>query len=184
MAVIVAKEVGMSPEDIKRIRSILGWSQERFAREIGVSFCTVNRWERGKTTPSPMGLNALKALEGRCSQSERRRFLRSPVRCPVTVDIPGVRVPGAHQEYTLTGLAEDLSAGGLRFSYAGGSGSPTLRAGDSLTFRLLLGDGRWVDVPSVVRWTADAAGRARAGLMYAQGISGEAAALIEAALSE
>ena len=52
----------MNAQDIKKIRLLLGLSQERLARELGVSFCTVNRWEKGRTTPSPMAVEKLKGL--------------------------------------------------------------------------------------------------------------------------
>lgn len=39
-------------EKVKLARSKLGISQEDFAREIGVSFATVNRWENGNFKPS------------------------------------------------------------------------------------------------------------------------------------
>lgn len=39
-------------EDIKEIRQKCFLSQEAFAKELGVSFATVNRWESGKTTPT------------------------------------------------------------------------------------------------------------------------------------
>lgn len=170
----------MNPEDIRRIRSLLGWSQERFARELGVSFCTVNRWERGRTRPSPMGLNALKALEARRGPTERRRHLRSSVRRQVAVGRSGQAGP----EDPLTGFTEDLSLGGFMFSFDPGAGSAPVSAGDALTFRLLLSGNRWAEVPSVVRWTAAAEGLARAGVMYSPGVSGDTAAMIEAALSE
>ena len=48
--------------NIKEIRKILSFSQEDFAREIGVSFASVNRWERGKTKPSKMALKAIDEL--------------------------------------------------------------------------------------------------------------------------
>lgn len=38
-------------EGIKYIRKVAYLSQESFAKEIGVSFSTVNRWERGKSKP-------------------------------------------------------------------------------------------------------------------------------------
>jgi len=43
----------MGSDRIKRIRLSLSWSQERMARELGVCVSTVNRWEMGKTSPSP-----------------------------------------------------------------------------------------------------------------------------------
>lgn len=39
-------------EAIKYIRKVAYLSQESFAKEIGVSFSTVNRWERGKSKPN------------------------------------------------------------------------------------------------------------------------------------
>ena len=41
-------------ELIKQIRLKAGLSQEDFAREIHVSFTTVNRWENNKSTPNRM----------------------------------------------------------------------------------------------------------------------------------
>ena len=38
--------------DIKVIRQKCFLSQEAFAKELGVSFATVNRWESGKTKPT------------------------------------------------------------------------------------------------------------------------------------
>lgn len=38
-------------ELIKEVRQQLGLSQEDIARELGVSFATINRWENGKTSP-------------------------------------------------------------------------------------------------------------------------------------
>ncbi len=39
-------------EKIKEIRQKGFLSQEAFAKELGVSFATVNRWESGKTKPT------------------------------------------------------------------------------------------------------------------------------------
>ena len=47
---------------IKEIRAHLGLGQAELARELGVSFATVNRWERGHFAPSPVALKALKQL--------------------------------------------------------------------------------------------------------------------------
>ncbi len=53
----------MNAEDIKTIREKLGLTQEALARLIGVSFQTVNRWERGGFKPSPLALEKIKKLE-------------------------------------------------------------------------------------------------------------------------
>ncbi len=52
----------MNPTEIKEIRSKLGVTQERFAQMIGVTFGTINRWERGVVKPSPLALEKIKAL--------------------------------------------------------------------------------------------------------------------------
>ena len=38
--------------EIKRIRQSAMLSQEELARELGVSFATVNRWETGRAKPT------------------------------------------------------------------------------------------------------------------------------------
>ena len=42
------------PERIKEIRKRLNLSQEEFAKKLGVSFTSVNRWENGQTKPSKL----------------------------------------------------------------------------------------------------------------------------------
>jgi putative transcriptional regulator len=50
--------------DIKLIRERLGKTQEQFAAYLGVTVVTVNRWETGDFSPSPMALVLLdKALQ-------------------------------------------------------------------------------------------------------------------------
>ena len=39
---------------IKQIRDASGLTQEQLARELGVTFGTVNGWENGKHRPSPL----------------------------------------------------------------------------------------------------------------------------------
>ena len=50
-------------EEIKFIRQHSFLSQEAFARELNVSFSSVNRWESGKTKPN---LNAMKNIKEFC----------------------------------------------------------------------------------------------------------------------
>lgn len=58
-------------ENVKDVRKRLSMSQEQLARELNVSFSTVNRWENGKSNPSPMAKEAFylfcktKNIEGR-----------------------------------------------------------------------------------------------------------------------
>lgn len=56
-------DIGTAIKEI-RIKSLL--SQADFAKELGVSFSTVNRWENGKAVP---GFKALKKLKDFCVQN-------------------------------------------------------------------------------------------------------------------
>ncbi len=47
-------------EDIKKIRLSAILTQEEFAKEVGVSFATVNRWETGKAKPT---IKAMKLID-------------------------------------------------------------------------------------------------------------------------
>jgi transcriptional regulator with XRE-family HTH domain len=53
----------MTPQAIKRLREHLGLTQEVFARILGVSFATVNRWENGKTVPTGDYARVLQTLQ-------------------------------------------------------------------------------------------------------------------------
>ena len=48
--------------ELKKIRQSHGWSQEDLARELGVSFATVNRWENGKTKPSRLAQDKIRQV--------------------------------------------------------------------------------------------------------------------------
>ena len=50
-------------EELKRLRQRTFLSQEAFAKELNVSFSTVNRWECGRTKPN---LTAMKSLKNFC----------------------------------------------------------------------------------------------------------------------
>ena len=52
-------------DSIKHIRKSTFLSQESFAKEIGVSFSTVNRWENGKSKPN---YNAMKRITTFCDK--------------------------------------------------------------------------------------------------------------------
>jgi len=49
-------------EMIKDLRSKLGLTQEQFAAKVGVTFSTVNRWENGRGTPSPLATRRIEEL--------------------------------------------------------------------------------------------------------------------------
>ena len=46
---------------IKNIRISLDLSQEEFARQLGVAFTTVNRWENRKVAPNKMARTLLRS---------------------------------------------------------------------------------------------------------------------------
>ncbi len=50
-------------ETLQTVRKQLFLSQEAIAKELGVSFATVNRWEKGKCEP---GYKAQKAFNDFC----------------------------------------------------------------------------------------------------------------------
>ena len=52
---------------IQRLRTSLGLSQEQLARQLGVSFATVNRWESGRTQMSARASRALFEFEARAT---------------------------------------------------------------------------------------------------------------------
>ena len=54
-------------QTVKEIRTKLNMSQEQLARELHVSFATVNRWENGKNRPNML---AKKALYNFCNEKE------------------------------------------------------------------------------------------------------------------
>ena len=49
-------------QKLKAIRKEKGWSQERLARKIGVSFQTIHRWETGKFQPSQLAQEKIDRL--------------------------------------------------------------------------------------------------------------------------
>lgn len=54
-------------DEIKELHRKYLLSQMDFAREIGVSFSTVNRWETGKAKP---GYKALKRIDEYCKNND------------------------------------------------------------------------------------------------------------------
>ena len=50
------------PDKLRLIRQTKGYSQEELARQLKVSFPTVNSWERGRSTPYPRHQHAIDTL--------------------------------------------------------------------------------------------------------------------------
>ncbi len=60
--------------EIKLIRDRLKLSQEAFARLIGVSMQTVNRWENGRFKPSLMAMEKINTLLNQEATNERNKL--------------------------------------------------------------------------------------------------------------
>lgn len=52
----------MDGSQVKVIRQALGLTQEEFAHQLGVTLCTVSRWENNKTLPSRLALRQIEQL--------------------------------------------------------------------------------------------------------------------------
>lgn len=61
----------MDGNKVKRIRLALGLTQEEFAHRLGVTLCTVNRWENNKTTPSRLARKQIHYLAAEEGVSDR-----------------------------------------------------------------------------------------------------------------
>jgi transcriptional regulator with XRE-family HTH domain len=148
----------MNPANIKRTRTILGMSQEKFARTVGVSFCTVNRWERGKTVPSPMALKFLKRLKDKADSNDKRSAMRLDLRYPIEVVRLGAKGSAKRRKKAsslsvFSSRTEDLSIGGLMFK-----SKDDIKMGERLGIELDLGGPGPVEAVSEVVWTLDKGG--------------------------
>ena len=79
-ALALADVSGQPPEPadspaarLRGLRASLALSQEQLARQLGVSFATVNRWESGRTRMSDSALRGLAELEARSAAPARSR---------------------------------------------------------------------------------------------------------------
>ncbi|MFC2059580.1 multiprotein-bridging factor 1 family protein [Chloroflexota bacterium] len=63
-------------DKIRQCRDLKGWTQEQLARNVGVSLNTVQRWESGRTQPSPLAMEKLQeVLEGVLDGDQLRLLL-------------------------------------------------------------------------------------------------------------
>jgi putative transcriptional regulator len=46
---------------IRELRLLTQLTQEQFAASLGVTVCTVNRWENGHVSPSPIAMKQIQA---------------------------------------------------------------------------------------------------------------------------
>jgi DNA-binding transcriptional regulator YiaG len=66
------------PDDVRRVRGLLGMSQVLFARFLGVDANTVRSWEQGTRPPSPIARRFMDEIEGD-PEHWRRRIVRDAV---------------------------------------------------------------------------------------------------------
>lgn len=46
---------------IRELRLLIGLTQEQFAARLGVTYPTINRWENGRSKPSPLAFEKIEA---------------------------------------------------------------------------------------------------------------------------
>ncbi|MBN3895685.1 MAG: helix-turn-helix transcriptional regulator [Nostoc sp. NOS(2021)] len=61
ISLLVAKQPNIG-KLVRGLRQELNLSQEKFAAEFGVTFPTINRWENGHVTPSPLAIQRISSL--------------------------------------------------------------------------------------------------------------------------
>jgi putative transcriptional regulator len=65
------------PDDVRRVRGLLGMSQAVFARFLGVDANTVRSWEQGNRPPSPIARRFMDEIEADPEHWRRRNVQRA-----------------------------------------------------------------------------------------------------------
>lgn len=47
---------------VRKLRERMGLTQEKFAAKLGVTCPTINRWENGRSKPSPLAMKQLEDI--------------------------------------------------------------------------------------------------------------------------
>jgi transcriptional regulator with XRE-family HTH domain len=69
----------MRPDQIRELRKALGFSQEKLAQLLGVSWTTIHRWEKaGSTGPTGTALRTLNLLQRAVRDPHFQRALGDP----------------------------------------------------------------------------------------------------------
>ncbi|MGQ4808534.1 RNA polymerase-associated protein RapA [Candidatus Entotheonellaceae bacterium PAL068K] len=98
-------------DQIKAVRGKLGLTQERLAAQLGVSFATVNRWEKGRSRPSQLAWGRLQGLLVQPSQpAETRSETRNTEEIPLdfTANPEAVRVIAEGERLSFGHLANPV----------------------------------------------------------------------------
>ncbi len=63
---IIKKNVAIKQPELGKIirdlRLLFGLTQEQFAAKLGVTFSTINRWENGRSKPSPLAMKKIEEM--------------------------------------------------------------------------------------------------------------------------
>ncbi len=70
-------EIRDYPALLREVRRQLGISQEGLARELGVSFNSINRWENGKVLPSKLARVQLDAFIEKMTLAKKLKIPKS-----------------------------------------------------------------------------------------------------------
>ncbi|MHB8577108.1 MAG: tetratricopeptide repeat protein [Dehalococcoidia bacterium] len=140
---------------LQQLRQRHGWSQQRLADLLGVSFASVSRWERGRALPSPVAWRLFVQLEAGMSGGMPEQTIRVPD--SLTEAPPADRLPFPASSFI--GREAELAAVALRLDQtrlltltgAGGSGKTRLALEAARAVASAFPDGvRLVDLSRVV----------------------------------
>ena len=165
----------MKADEIRCLRQSLGLSQEALARRLGVSFSTVNRWERGRAVPSPMASKGLEDLLPSAQAGlhawpitpvvvEKRSCCRLNLHCLIYIS-RGRTDDGAGEHcnfcYEAQAFARDLGLGGMRLN------TPLdVKAGDELNLSFVSANMATLRARSEVVWTDVKGGVRQVGVRF------------------
>jgi DNA-binding XRE family transcriptional regulator len=76
----------LTPDEIRAIRKRFGRSQEWFAQTLGVSFATINRWERGHYRPAAEYMQTMIVIDEALKRDSPVSVQRSMARAVLEIE--------------------------------------------------------------------------------------------------
>ncbi|MBD2682658.1 MULTISPECIES: DNA-binding transcriptional regulator [Nostoc] len=61
---------------IREIRNLTGLTQEQFAASLGVTYSTANRWENGRSKPSPLAMQKIQQILNEMGEQGQELLLK------------------------------------------------------------------------------------------------------------
>ncbi|MBD2596033.1 helix-turn-helix transcriptional regulator [Nostoc spongiaeforme FACHB-130] len=61
---------------IREIRNLMGLTQEQFAASLGVTYSTTNRWENGRSKPSPLAMQKIEQMLNEMGEQGQKLLLK------------------------------------------------------------------------------------------------------------